>query len=67
VDQISLYLSKLKELNAKQVFTIVVALESAGKSIFINAILDADLLPSSEGRCTMVPTIVEPSTHNELE
>ncbi len=68
VSQISIYLKKLQELNTKKTYTIVVlGLEKAGKSTFINAILQGDILPSDEGRCTMVQCEVEPSTRNELE
>ena len=68
VSQISIYLKKLQELNTKKTYTIVVlGLEKAGKSTFINAILQGDLLPSDEGRCTMVQCEVEPSTRNDLE
>jgi hypothetical protein len=54
-------LSRLKKLNDKQSHTIcIVGLEKAGKSTFINALLDYQLLPTASERCTQVRTVLKP-------
>jgi len=63
VEQNVRFLLHEAKLNEKRLFTIVIiGLEKAGKSTFINAILEIDLLPMALERCTQVRTVVRPGS-----
>ncbi|WP_338441674.1 dynamin family protein [Synechococcus elongatus IITB4] len=47
---------QIKRLKSRQFKIAVVGLEKAGKSTFINAWLDCDLLPAKAARCTFTTT-----------
>eukprot|EP00808_Paulinella_micropora_P005331 g28072.t1 len=60
--------SKLKARIEKTRFTVVVmGLEKAGKSTFINALLGTELLPSALSRCTYVATRLLPGDRLRVE
>ena len=57
---------QLARLKKREFRIAVVGLEKAGKSTFINAWLDCDLLPAKGGRCTFTTTQIY-SVENESE
>ncbi|RCJ33350.1 Dynamin family protein [Nostoc punctiforme NIES-2108] len=61
---------QLERLKKREFRIAVVGLEKAGKSTFINAWLECDLLPAKGGRCTFTTTqiySVENDTEQKLE
>ena len=57
---------QLEKLKKREFRIAVVGLEKAGKSTFINAWLECDLLPAKGGRCTFTTTQIY-SVENESE
>lgn len=57
---------QLERLKKREFRIAVVGLEKAGKSTFINAWLECDLLPAKGGRCTFTTTQIY-SVENESE
>lgn len=57
---------QLERLRKREFRIVVVGLEKAGKSTFINAWLECDLLPAKGGRCTFTTTQIY-SVNNESE
>ena len=57
---------QLARLKKREFRIAVVGLEKAGKSTFINAWLECDLLPAKGGRCTFTTTQIY-SVENESE
>jgi hypothetical protein len=57
---------QLERLKKREFRIAVVGLEKAGKSTFINAWLECDLLPAKGGRCTFTTTQIY-SVENEAE
>ncbi|MBD2683154.1 MULTISPECIES: dynamin family protein [Nostoc] len=57
---------QLERLKKREFRIAVVGLEKAGKSTFINAWLECDLLPAKRGRCTFTTTQIY-SVENESE
>jgi GTPase Era involved in 16S rRNA processing len=57
---------QLERLKKREFRIAVVGLEKAGKSTFINAWLECDLLPAKAGRCTFTTTQIY-SVENESE
>jgi ribosome biogenesis GTPase A len=57
---------QLERLKKREFRIAVVGLEKAGKSTFINAWLECDLLPAKGGRCTFTTTQIY-SVSNESE
>ena len=57
---------QLERLKKREFRIAVVGLEKAGKSTFINAWLECDLLPAKGGRCTFTTTQIY-SVQNESE
>ena len=57
---------QLERLRKREFRIAVVGLEKAGKSTFINAWLECDLLPAKGGRCTFTTTQIY-SVENESE
>ncbi len=57
---------QLERLKKREFRIAVVGLEKAGKSTFINAWLECDLLPAKGGRCTFTTTQIY-SVENEFE
>jgi len=59
-------LLKLQVLNDKKSHTIcIIGLEKCGKSTFINALLDYELLPAESERCTQIRTVLKPKLEEE--
>ncbi|NEP34420.1 dynamin family protein [Moorena sp. SIO3B2] len=61
---------QLERLKKREFRIAVVGLEKAGKSTFVNAWLDCDLLPAKAGRCTFTTTqiySVEQDSQQRLE
>ncbi len=61
---------QLERLKKREFRIAVVGLEKAGKSTFVNAWLDCDLLPAKTGRCTFTTTqiySVEKDSQQRLE
>ena len=61
---------QLERLKKREFRIAVVGLEKAGKSTFVNAWLDCDLLPAKKGRCTFTTTqiySVEQDSQQRLE
>jgi len=57
---------QLERLKKREFRIAVVGLEKAGKSTFINAWLECDLLPAKSGRCTFTTTQIY-SVQNDIE
>eukprot|EP00029_Vermamoeba_vermiformis_P000859 TRINITY_DN1103_c0_g1_i2.p1 TRINITY_DN1103_c0_g1~~TRINITY_DN1103_c0_g1_i2.p1 ORF type:complete len:1342 (-),score=302.46 TRINITY_DN1103_c0_g1_i2:675-4700(-) len=58
-------IAKMQDMNQKEKFTIVIlGLEKAGKSTFVNTLLGAEeeIVPTNESRCTQVLTTILRST-----
>ena len=55
----------IKKLETEQFEVAVIGLEKAGKSTFINALIQDELMPEAEKRCTYTSIQVTYSSENE--
>jgi Dynamin family len=64
IDEAVLVTRQLERLKKREFRIAVVGLEKAGKSTFVNAWLDCDLLPSKNTRCTFTTTQIFSVAHD---